>query len=327
MTTARLTIALQAETPDDATRRAWVHLLPSGTFDGVDGRGPYVADDPEAIVQASRRRAGRRKMVVDYEHATDLIREKPQAVGEPIPAAGWIVGMQARPDGVWGLVEWTERAAEMIARREYRYLSPVFTLDRGTGVVGAILRAGLTHTPNLDQLTALASAEEDTMDDKTRADILALLGLDPEADDAALLAAIRDLAEKTAEPDKHGARPDPARWVPIGDFQRAVAEANKLRQGVSRQAAEDKVGADIRRGAILPWMKDWAVELCTTNVPAYDRFVSGVGTGFTALLGRMINTTPTERNAAGGMADDDTVRAVAQRLGLSEDEITAALRG
>lgn len=320
---ARATIALQAEAAD-AGRRAWVHLLPAGTFTGIDGRGPYVVRDPEAIVQASRRYAGRRQMVVDYDHATDLIHAKPQVSGDPIPAAGWIVGMQARADGVWGLVEWTERAAALLARREYRYLSPVFRCTRA-GDVGAILRASLTHTPNLDQLTALASAEEDTMDDTTRADILALLGLDPEADDTALVAAIRALVEKPPA-EAQAARPDPAKYVPIGDFQRAVAEANKLRRGITLQAAQERVGEDIRKARILPWMKDWAVELCTANLPAYKSFLAGVGPGFSHLLGRMVKGQPPELQAEGG-SSDDAVRDVARRLGLAEADITAALRG
>lgn len=323
MTAARATIALHAEAPD-AARRAWVHLLPAGTFTGLDGRGPYVAPNPEAIVQASRRAAGRRQMVVDYDHATDLIQLKPQVSGDPIPAAGWIVGMQARADGVWGLVEWTERAAALLARREYRYLSPVFRTDRKTGAVGAILRASLTHTPNLDQLTALASAEEDFMDDRTRADILALLGLDPEAEDAAILAAIRALVEKPEEAAQ-AARPDPTQWVPIGDFQRAVAEVNKMRRGVSLQAAQERVGEDIRQARLLPWMKDWAVELCTSNLPAYEKFMAGVGPGFNHLLGRTLSAAPPDRHAEG--ASDDTARAVARNLGVSEDDISAALRG
>lgn len=329
MTLARAAIALHAEAPDVA-RRAWVHLLPAGTFDGIDGRGPYVAEDPEAIVLASRQAAGRRQMVVDYDHATDLIHAKSQVSGDPIPAAGWIVGMQARADGVWGLVEWTERAAALLARREYRYLSPVFRHDRKSGAVRAILRASLTHTPNLDQLTALASAEEDFMDDTTRADILALLGLDPKADDAALLAAIRALVEKPKTPEKldeaaQAARPDPTKWVPIGDFQRAISEVNKLRRGVSLQAAQERVERDVRDARLLPWMKGWAVELCTSNLPAYEKFMAGVGPGFSHLLGRTLSAAPPDLHAEG--ASDDTTRTVARNLGLSEADIAAALRG
>lgn len=317
MITARAPIALHTETAG-APRKSLVHLLPAGTFTGLDGRGPYVAEDLEGIVQASRRLAGKRQMVVDYDHATDLIHAKPQVSGDPIPA-GWIVGMMAKPEGIWGLVEWTERAAELLSRREYRYLSPVFRHDRKTG---AILHASLTHTPNLDQLTALASAEEDFMDDTTRADILALLGLDPEADDAAVLAAIRALVEKPEEAAQ-AARPDPTKWAPIGDFQRAVAEVNKMRRGFSLQAAQERVEKDVRDARLLPWMKDWAVELCTSNLPAYEKFMAGVGPGFNHLLGRTLATAP-DLQVEG--ASDETTRAVARNLGLSEAALAAARR-
>lgn len=280
MTASRdaLTIELLAEMPD-GNRKGWVHLLPKGTFTGLDGRGPYIADDLGAIIAQSRRSAGKRQMVIDYDHATDRGRDRP---GNPAPAAGWIIGMQAREDGVWGLVEWTQRAAEHLAQREYRYLSPVITHSRQTGQVGAILRASLTNVPNLDQLTALASREENDMEQATRAEMSALLGLAPEADDAALIGAIRALAETKAEHD--ASRPDPTKWVPIGDFQRAVAETNKLRQGISRHAAEERVGEHIRKGIILPFMRDWAIDLCCINMPAYDKFIEGVGPGFSHLL-------------------------------------------
>lgn len=298
-----------------AGRKGWVHLLPAGRFDGIDGRGPYRLEDAEAVIAESRRLSGRRQMVVDYAHATDLLP------GTPAPAAGWIVGLQARANGIWGLVEWTERAAEAIRAREFRYLSPVIRHGRGDGRVSAILRASLTNVPNLTDLTALASAEEGTMQDQLRTEILAMLGLAAEADDAAILAAIRALkGEAGGEAAMQAARPDPAKWVPIGDFERAVAEANKLRQGITVHAAETRVAEDVRAGRILPWMKDWAVELCTANLPAYEKFLGGVGPGFSHLLTRThARARPPELHSerTGG----DLERTVARNLGLPEDAL------
>lgn len=307
---ATTTIELAAERTDDG-RIGHVHLLPAGTFTGIDGRGPYVAGDLDRIVTASRRHAGRRQPVIDYDHASD------RNTGTPATAAGWITGMQARADGIWGLVEWTARAAEHIARREYRYLSPVFLYDPKTGAIGAILRASLTNTPNLDQLTALASAQETTMNDETRTEIIALLELDAEADDATIIQAVRGRVAVHAE------RPDPSKFVPIGDFQRAVAEANKLRQGITLQAAQDRVGEDVRKGIILPWMKDWATALCTVNMPAYETFVQGVGPGFSHLLGKTLPAGAPGLHSEGA-GSDDASRAVARNLGLTDEDLARA---
>jgi phage I-like protein len=315
--TSRHVIALAAEEAGDG--RGWVHLLPAGRFSGLDGRGPYVVSDPATIVEASRRAAGQRQMVIDYNHSTDIGFKKGVVPGEPVPAAGWITGLQARKDGIWGLVEWTPRAAALLKNREYRYLSPVFRHD-DKGRIGVLLRASLTNIPNLDQLTALASAEEDTMEPQTRTDIIGLLGLTEDADDTAIVARIRDLVEKPAVQSE---RPDPARWVPIGDFQRAIAEANKLRQGISQHAAEERVSEDIRKGVILPWMQDWAVSLCTSNLPAYDKFLTGVGPGFSHLTRQLVPGIPPSLHSEGARLSDEET-AVARNLGLTDDEFIAA---
>ncbi len=138
----------------------WVQLLPPGEFGGRDGRGPYHVADAAALVAAFE--AHGMPLPVDYEHQS----EDAQAKTEPTPGAGWIVAIEAREDGVWGQVEWTQRAAAFIAAREYRYLSPVFYFYTKTGAIQALAGAGLTNHPNL-HLRALSRAlhQESPMDD------------------------------------------------------------------------------------------------------------------------------------------------------------------
>lgn len=139
----------------DAPAKAaeWVHLLPARTFQGVDGRGPYHAD-PAAIAAASMGRPrGKVPLLIDFVHQTHLNA----AAGQAAPAAGWIVELEAREDGAWGRVEWTPGGRKALAHREYRFISPVFTHDKG-GTVIRLLGASLVNNPNLDQLPALNSA-------------------------------------------------------------------------------------------------------------------------------------------------------------------------
>jgi len=122
----------------------WAHLLPNGTFSGVDGRrGTFQVDDPQKIIDASLP-VGGRPIPVDYNHLlfSDQANHNPEAI-----AAGWIDRLEARADGIWGHVEWTPKAAKMISDREWRYLSPVI-LDRD-GVVIKILGVALVNRPNL----------------------------------------------------------------------------------------------------------------------------------------------------------------------------------
>lgn len=161
MTDNRTTIMVSLQSADQMKDgEQWVHLCPAGKFVGRDGRGPYLATDLNAIIQASARYAGKQLLPIDYDHQIDLSAKN----GRPAVAAGWIKGMQARKDGIWGLVEWTAKAAEHIVSKEYRYLSPALIVSKDDGRVVRIERAGLTNNPNLNELTALSSAETDPMD-------------------------------------------------------------------------------------------------------------------------------------------------------------------
>ncbi|MBI1209676.1 MAG: hypothetical protein GC191_20635 [Azospirillum sp.] len=317
-------VALASAAPEtpDANGEQWVHLLPAGTVTGRDGRGPYHLADAAAVIEATRRRAGKTQLAVDYDHAIDRAAQ----LGMPAVAAGWIKGLQARADGIWGLVSWTKRAAAHLAAKEYRYLSPVFSHCRN-GTIAALLRAGLTNTPNLD-LTALASAEGVTMNDTNfSAELRKLLGLTPGADDAAVLAKVQEVfsatTQQSSRPDP--AAPDPAKYVPLGEFERVVAELNRVHQGVTAQAAEIAVNAEITGGRLPPALKDWGVALCTVNKPAFDAFVKCTGRMF-ADLGRVClpGVPPGVGQGTGGGLSDDQ-RAICTAMGIDPADYAKTL--
>lgn len=123
------------EPANDAAPPEWVELIPAGTFSGRDGRGPYTLD-PQAVIGAFEK--GGIDLPVDYDHQT----LEAEAKAGPVPAAGWIKALEVRDGALWGRVAWTPRAAELIAAREYRFLSPVFRHDK-KGRVLALEGAGL----------------------------------------------------------------------------------------------------------------------------------------------------------------------------------------
>lgn len=157
----------------------WIHLLPAGDIVTVDGRGPYKVADMAAIAAAPLPGG---KIPLDENHSTDKAAPR----GEPSPARGWIVEMQARADGLWGRVDWTPSGRAMMEDRAYAGVSPVIVHTKDKRVL-QVVRASLTNTPNLQGLTALHS-EENEMDWKAK--LIALLGLDSSADDAAVEAAL-----------------------------------------------------------------------------------------------------------------------------------------
>ncbi len=178
MKTALNSTALRLAT--DGTAPEWVHVLPSGSFSGVDGRGPYTIDDAQELIRQSVEPG--RKLPIDVNHAIDLQGKD----GKPSPARGWIVALEARADGIWGRVEWTDEGAREVGGRDYGYLSPVFLHTKGRPHrVTQLLRVSLTNDPNL-KLTALHSRKETDMEEELRS----ALGLPENADQAAILAAV-----------------------------------------------------------------------------------------------------------------------------------------
>jgi len=163
-----------------------IQLFPYGPSDLVDGRH-YVINEismgmvPRLFAQRSN------PMVIDYEHRTYS--------SEPFAslAAGWMwavlaawpatdegdittsevsaesldeitaeMGAEAADriaksgPGVYALVKWTAKAAELIRNREYQFISPVFS-HTNEGVVLELFSAALTNDPAFEGMMAAAA--------------------------------------------------------------------------------------------------------------------------------------------------------------------------
>jgi hypothetical protein len=104
------------------------------------------------------------EVVLDYEHAS----EHPEwGNGGPVPAAGWLREVEAAPDPngiLWGSVEFTKRARQLIEAGEYKYISPSLSWgarDKKTGdQQGCTLTSvALVNRPFLEGLPAIALSE------------------------------------------------------------------------------------------------------------------------------------------------------------------------
>lgn len=279
----------------------WVHLLPVGAVNGRDGRR-WRLDDPAQVIARSDKGGD---LPIDYEHES----EKPKRHGGPMPASGWIKSLQARSDGIRGKVEWTGRAAELIANREYRFLSPVLQYHPVTGQVMRLTGAGLVHRPNL-ALTALSEQEKpmsDAQPDLTR--IAEALGLDDGADTDAILTAI-----------KTSAAPDPARYVPIEAVADLLKQRNSTAGDHAQRAAEAKVEQAMNSGYLTPAMRDWALALCAQDPASFDSFVATATPAYAHLHrpSRLHDTTPGTHARRASSAE---AQAICAQLGLSPEDL------
>lgn len=331
---------------------ATVVLVPAGEFRHRGEAEPLRNSDPEAVVRRTRARMAGQRMVVDYEHQT----LHAEANGRPAPAAGWIADVRVDASGaVVADVEWTEAAKRAIEAREYRYLSPVFLHDKGTRAVKTLLNAGLTNTPALPAMPALAARhnlliEEDRMEEK---ELRKLLGLADDADAEAAEAALEKLREEAGakalgavaarlglagdatedqivaaakpkpEPEKDDPPdpakvdpPDPAAWVPRPEYDRLAARVNTLETARTADFAANAVGEAVAAGKVAPAQREWALAYAAQDLEGFRKFADAAPTLLQS--GAQATAAP----PSGGLTAEEV--AVCRDMGIDEDAFKKA---
>ena len=191
---------------------------------------------------------------IDYEHQT---LQDVQA-----PAAGWIKNIVLRNDGIYGDVDWTDRAADYLKNREYRYLSPVIQIQRNTRRAVELHSAALTNTPAIDAMSPIActdkpnegegSAEQENIEDGSKgtlAELAALLQLDPSA-------TIEDVYQAVAA---------------LLEGQEALKlKADAYQFEIARTKADGVVLEAMKAGKILPFQRDWAFQSAMDDMDSFN---------------------------------------------------------
>lgn len=135
--------------PNPEQRTTWIHVAPEGEWEGHQA-GAFKLDRATFAECVAALRACETPPPVDYDHASLRPLD-----GQPTPAAGYILDLAIRDDGLWALVELTERAADMVKSGEYRFCSGVFVWDgtdrkSGEAIPCQLDSIGLTNKPFID---------------------------------------------------------------------------------------------------------------------------------------------------------------------------------
>lgn len=323
----------------EVTATAEVQLFPAGEFfarDGRPGAKPWRIDAAAASRLIAAVAARKTPLVVDYEHQT-LNAEKN---GQAAPAAGWFQRLEWREgQGLYAVgVEWTDRAKQMLAAREYRFISPVFSYDRATGEVLGLHSAGLTNTPALDGMDELlmrAAAkfaihqEEDAMNPILKA-LLTGLGLAETVTESEALAALKALQDKVKAGDAEvaalkamqaGHDPDPAKYVPVNVVEDIKTELAALKASAQAKEVDELVKGALACGKLLPAQETWARELGKGNVAALKSYIE-TAQPIAALKGTQTGGAAPAGGAADGLAEADL--AVCKQLGITPAQFTQA---
>ncbi|GAP66271.1 Mu-like prophage I protein [Mizugakiibacter sediminis] len=297
----------------------WVELIPAGPdVVGRDGRrwtfDPAAAD---AVLAAFAQRGI--DLLIDWEHASETRAPN----GLEAPAAGWTQQLELRDgNALWGRVEWTPRAAQQIADREYRFLSPVFEYEPATGRIVRLVSAALTNKPNLP----LKALNQENPSVSLSAALAAALGLATDATDEAAVAAVNQL-KATATAANREQTPSLDKYVPRADYDQVLARATNAEQALAeRKRADHKAAVDaaidaaLKAGKIAPASADYYRATCAEQ-DGLERFKAFVATAPgiadpSGLDGRKPAGTATALNAE--------EQAVARAFGMSAEDYAKA---
>ncbi|GAG35365.1 unnamed protein product, partial [marine sediment metagenome] len=223
----------------------------------------------------------------------------------------------------------TGPAAEQLARRQYRYLSPVVVVRKSDGRAVELHSVALTNTPAMENAEAIVNRRpgaDDACTDQIEVNEMMLnelkevLRVDADAEEAAVLSACERLREERdaavaqrdllfeqlelsadATAEQVEARlmvlADPPDRVPAEQVNELQARLAELQSQVDHQQAVGRVTQALTAGKITEHQHDWALTLALKDPEAFEAWVSTAPV--VVSVGRL--TAP---GAASGMAGD-----------------------
>lgn len=332
MTTGKETVPLHSvcdrALPPTGAAPEWVHLLPVGHIVARDGREFDLTDPGHLVAEFVK---GGIDLPIDYEHQND----RPEArLKGPVPAAGWIKELAHNEEGLWGRVEWTATARELIESKEYRFLSPSF-FHQKSGQIIRLSGAGLVHRPAL-HLKALASQDHTMQGQQTATNkpdagkaspsaqnaligvLFKHLGLAPDATEEEALEALENWLAS--------AKPDPKKFVPVEAVAEMLRERNVEQAVMSEDHANRLVNSVIEDGWLFPGLRSWALALCKDSPESFKAFVDGTKAGKNPQWGylrRELLSGPAPQGNA-GIAQTEAEASICSMLGLTAEQLSKA---
>ncbi len=327
-------LTIIASLPEAATAPAEFQVFPYGLVE-IEGEEPFVVDEP-AMAEAVRRfRERGPDMVVDYEHQTEMDTEA--------PAAGWITDLIDRGrEGLWAVVEWTQRAARYLANREYRYYSPVFLISPESRRLVELLRVALTNAPRLNTIRPIVTKDEDadvtgapphltqeSTDMELLTGIAAKLGLDGTATEARVLEALdarlaggpdgtipAEMLDALGLPGSAGKSEAIATIHALKQKPDLAQEVAALKEKLALRDRDELIAAALESGKITPAQREWAEDYALRDPEGFRLFI--------AKAPQVVPVDNLHPRAPGNSPEpgiDDAVLQVAKMFGNSPEDI------
>lgn len=284
----------------------WVQLTPRGDVVARDGR-PFRFD-PERLAAVFSE--GGLKLPIDFEHESEFTI----TLGAR-PARSWIVEAQARPEGLFGRVEWLPDAVAALKAKAYRYISPTFYRDADGVTASLVKAAALVAAPALG-MPALASAKPHNGATMLK-DLLLALGLAETASASDAVTAIALL--KAGDPSKFVPKAQhDATVTALAAAEKKIQDANDAAQAVRCTTLVDEAVAG---GKIAPAAKDQYLALAKSNFDGTKAAIDAMPVVLKAGADAEIDKADPNKGAAGKLSEAE--KAMAKSLNLSEEAYLA----
>lgn len=149
---------------DSQPSSSWMQAFPVGEYKHpIYGKIKMTVERARNMARNVIHKVRGIELAIDYGHDSG---------GE---AAGWVKSAEARNDGLWLFVEWTEEAAEGIRTGKWRYFSPEFVDEwkhpqSGEKFKDVLFGGGLTNRPFLKNILPVNLSEVLDEQDPTQLD-------------------------------------------------------------------------------------------------------------------------------------------------------------
>lgn len=158
MTRASYRSELSAITLDEGSNKSWIMALKTGTYQHpLFGEIAVPMDRAVRFAENANKQVLGKQLDIDYDHKA-----------QRMDAAGWVVATEARADGVWYQVEWTDEAALKIKSKAYKYFSAEFAdswthPETGMTHSDVLFGGGLTNRPFIKGMVPVNLSESEAL--------------------------------------------------------------------------------------------------------------------------------------------------------------------
>ncbi len=280
-----------ARMPEESPVPERFQVFPFGTVE-IEGSAAFVVDETAMDRVVERFAARGLDMVIDYEHQTEG--------GVQAPAAGWIKRLENRGKaGLWAVAEWTERAREYLAAREYRYYSPVFLVSGRDKRLAELLRVALTNAPRLNWIRPIvakhgADTNHSTTEEEQGMEFLKTIakqiGLPETAGAEEVSGAVRRLQDSAGAVackevlDALGLAEGTGKSEAVATIHALkqarltgpdlTLEVAALKRKLAERERDDLVDGALKAGKITPAQREWAEKYALGDPEGFTLFVS-----------------------------------------------------